>query len=181
MRAKARDARSHVYLAEDRILPDANVWLYLHAPVSGPILKPEMAAYTTAFKSMREVGCTVLLHPFVVGEYLNRYCRIEWEHTYPKRRLDKHARDSRDFRTIAEYAAASARELIKTAQLVAVPTIECPAGDILNRFATGGLDWNDQIVVECCQQNDYLLMTHDYDFHDSRIQLLTTNQKLLEP
>lgn len=179
MKAKLHNAVSHAYTPEHLILPDANVWLYLYAPVSGPAPKPDEAAYSKAFKTICEVGCRVLLHPLVLGEYLNRYCHLEWKLSYPNQKLDKRARQGSDFRAIAQDASASAQQILKKASLIPMPLAECPATVLLPRFATGGLDWNDLLIAECCLQNNYWLLTHDADFKDAGIPVLTTNARLL--
>jgi len=47
-------------------------------------------------------------------------------------------------------------------------------------FQTGGIDFNDALLVDICKKRNLKLMTNDSDFQDVGIEILTTNPKLLK-
>ena len=50
---------------------------------------------------------------------------------------------------------------------------------MLTLYASGKSDFNDLMLVELCKSHDLTLVTHDADFQDSDIPILTANRKLL--
>ncbi len=59
--------------------------------------------------------------------------------------------------------------------------IENPIGesDIKNFLTYNTLDINDKAIVHICKKKKMVLLTHDYDFKESNIDILTGNKKLL--
>ena len=52
-------------------------------------------------------------------------------------------------------------------------------GALLAEYEAGDTDFNDQILVELCRVKGLTLVTHDVDFKDRGLTLLTANQRLL--
>ena len=50
---------------------------------------------------------------------------------------------------------------------------------LLNDYATGDYDFNDQVITEICKNNGFTLITNDGDFKTQEIPILTANAKLL--
>ena len=75
-----RSVRLHVSKRDDVLLLDTNVWLYLNPAPSdkSPGTSSLSRQYSEAFKAMLSVGALLIMDALVLGEYLNRYCRIEW-------------------------------------------------------------------------------------------------------
>ena len=51
--------------------------------------------------------------------------------------------------------------------------------NLLNDYATGDYDFNDQVITEICKNNGFTLITNDSDFKTQDIPILTANSKLL--
>ena len=181
------DARKVTYDASNPILFDANVWLSLYAPPSGGN-DPWAAVYSTVLKRIVECNVPVLIDTTVLGEYINRYCRIEFQayedyaHPNSKRSLKEFRRqDLATYRPIATDAASRVKEMFE------IPGIKRINGDfaamdvtaMLNEFAQGNSDWNDQLIVDICQRHACSLLTNDADFENASINILTCNSKLL--
>lgn len=181
------DARKVTYDASNPILFDANVWLSLYAPPSGGN-DPWAAVYSTVLKRIVECNVPVLIDTTVLGEYINRYCRIEFQayedyaHPNSKRSFKEfRMQDFATYRPIATDAASRVKEMFE------IPCIKRINGDfaamdmlaMLNEFAQGNSDWNDQLIVDICQRNACSLLTNDADFENASINILTCNSKLL--
>lgn len=181
------DARKVIYDASNPILFDANVWLSLYAPPSGGN-DPWAAVYSTVLKRIVECNVPVLIDTTVLGEYINRYCRIEFQayedyaHPNSKRSFKEfRMQDFATYRPIATDAASRVKEMFE------IPCIKRINGDfaamdmlaMLNEFAQGNSDWNDQLIVDICQRNACSLLTNDADFENASINILTCNSKLL--
>ena len=47
-------------------------------------------------------------------------------------------------------------------------------------YAKGKFDFNDQIIAELCSKKKLTLVTHDGDFKNYHVPLLTANRRLLQ-
>ncbi|MDO5320236.1 MAG: PIN domain-containing protein [bacterium] len=181
------DARKATYDAEHPVFFDANVWLSLYAPPSGG--NDHWAeVYSSVFNCIIANNVPVLMDATVLGEYINRYCRIEFQayeeyvHPNSKRTFkDFRTQDFETYKPIATDAASRVKEMLE------IPTLRRVNGDFVamdlasmfEEFAEGESDWNDQQIVDLCQRNGCALLTNDGDFKDANIDILTCNGRLL--
>lgn len=190
MRNKAYDISTYRFSEADRILPDANVWLYLYAPASiayPPRLRPVIASYTKAWAALHNDGATVLLDTLILSEVINRLLDNEWRRIDP---LDPTTRvrryhNRKDFRQSSDYpAAARAVEALAKMMVAASAGVdhsfsEWNLNDLLSDFGSGSTDWNDQLVTESCLYHNIKLLTHDSDHVSGGIDVLTCNPDLI--
>lgn len=181
------DARNVTYDAEKPIFFDANVWLSLYAPPSGGN-DPWAAVYSEVLQRIVESNVSVLIDTTVLGEYINRYCRIEFQ-AYEDYAHPSSKRSFKEFRTqdLATYRPIAMDAASRVKEIFEIPGIKRINGDfgamdvavMLNEFAQGNSDWNDQLIVDICQRNACALLTNDADFRNASINILTCNSKLL--
>lgn len=175
------DALRHTFTDKDRILVDANVWLYLFGP--NPPGSPMVRSYSSVFTGIQRNRANLYLDVLVLSEFVNRYARIEHQ-------LQKNAgapishdfktfRDSSDFVPIAQAIQASVMKIGKYTRPVDHPLTACDLPSVLADFATGGRDINDQLLAHCCLRQGLALLTNDGDLIHTGITILTTNPKLL--
>lgn len=81
LKNKAHNLSAYTFSANEQILFDANIWLYLFAPPQNP-KAPFVAEYSAHFARMSKSGAKPVFDPLILSEYINRYCRIEWEGKY---------------------------------------------------------------------------------------------------
>ena len=53
------------------------------------------------------------------------------------------------------------------------------AGDLMDEYAQGGADFNDQVIRNLCRSRNLTLITDDRDFNGQGISILTANRRLL--
>jgi predicted nucleic acid-binding protein len=175
------DALRHTFSDKDRILVDANVWLYLFGP--SPPGSPIVRSYSAVFTGIQKVGASLYLDVLVLSEFINRYARLEHQ-------LQKNAgapishdfktfRDSPDFVPIAQAIQASVMKIGRCTKPVDHPLTACDLVAVLAEFATGRRDINDQLLAHCCMTHGLALLTNDGDLVHTGITILTTNPKLL--
>lgn len=176
---RAHNAAGYGFRADERILIDANIWLYLQPPAAQPA--PNWAAaYSGVFARMLHAKARPVVDALVLSEYLNRYVRIEydacWKAAYPR---FKDFRQSVDATGILRSATAEIAQILKTS--ISCDTqfagIDMPA--VLGAVQSGTVDFNDGLLIENCRLNGWKLMTHDRDMTLGGIELLTTNRKLM--
>ncbi len=179
MKSKAHDLKSYSFSAEEQILVDANIWLYLF-PAPRNSTNYLASQYSSAFKNLLSAKAQPILDPIVLSEYLNRYCRIEWggEHKSQYAKF-KYFRNSSYFSAVATSAQTFAQKIIDSCKVHSIPANELELNQALRDFSTGQIDFNDALLVDICKKRNFKLMTHDGDFQNSGIEILTTNPRLL--
>lgn len=180
MRNRAYDLTTYSFSSGDKILIDANVWLYLYPPPSNS--KSTFAAsYSRAFATLIQNGATPFIDPMILSEYLNRYCRLEWvanfSSRYPKY---KDFRNSSDFLSMASGAATLASGMLRNCKLHPMPTDQMDLKQAISDFGSGMKDFNDAVLTDICKQQNLKLLTNDVDFQTGSIEVITSNPKLLK-
>lgn len=80
---------------------------------------------------------------------------------------------------MADEIAFQVKRILSRCALIESGFSSLRMNSLLDVYAQGDVDFNDQIFVEICHANDYLFVTNDGDFADADISMLTANRKLL--
>lgn len=179
MNNKAHDLASYTFASGEQILVDTNIWLYLFPAPANP--NQHFAnQYSAAFSKLVSAKARPVLDPMVLSEYLNRYCRIEWEGNFKAQYpAFKKFRQSADFHTVASSAQIFAGRILTFCQIHSVSPDELDLTQALADFVSGQVDFNDALLVDLCKKRNLKLMTNDSDFQHGGIEVLTTNPRLL--
>lgn len=180
MKNRAYDLATYAFLKDEPLLLDTNVWLYLYpAPSARP--SGHAAAYSAALKNMLAVGSRLVMDAMIMSEYLNRYCRIEWNALHKASQPDfKAFRKSPAFRTVGQGAATYARAMLKLCIRHDHPFAAADVARVLTDFEGGANDFNDGLLAECCRHHGWKLVTNDGDFITGGIEVLTSHPDLLK-
>jgi predicted nucleic acid-binding protein len=175
----AKSISSYKFTNADKLLIDANIWLYLF-PAPSSAMNYATRVYSAAFKAMIDSGATLLINSLILSEYLNRYCRIEWQAIYRNKFSDyKKFRQSPDYTKVGANAAAFARKILRYTNKLNDEFVTADVRNILSNFESGAADFNDGLIIENCAQQRITLVTHDGDFVLGGVDILTDNKKLL--
>jgi len=190
MRNKAHDISAYPFAAADRVLPDANIWLFLYAPSSIALpsfLRPAVAAYTRALAAIVSSGAELFLDAIVFSEVINRLLDDEWQRIDPpdangvrKYRKRKHFRKSTDYPLAATAVESLAKQIVAQTQPVDHSFSQWDLNQLLTDFGRGSTDWNDQLIVENCRHHRLKLLTDDADHVSGGIEVLTANRRLIK-
>lgn len=148
---KARDLNNYAFMQGEKILVDANIWLYLFHPPVNPH-KSVAQHYSKAFGRLVTAQARPLLDTLILSEYLNRYCRIEWEGRFKAQYGQfKGFRQSADFQQVASDAKFFATQILKLCHLHSVVPDTPMLDQALMDFSSGKIDFNDAFFVEICK------------------------------
>lgn len=187
MKNKAFNVASHSFTAAEKILPDANIWLFLYSPASAAYpawLKAKVSLYSRAWGNLHANGAKAFIDPIVLGEVINRLLDDEWNLIDPRGPGRKYAK-RKDFRQSADYPPAArsvqsiATQIMSDAQPLDHPFSKWNVGQMLTDFGSGSTDWNDQLITENCIHHKLKLMTDDGDHITGGLEVLTANGKLI--
>jgi predicted nucleic acid-binding protein len=178
MKNKARDARSHKFAATDKILPDANIWLYLYGPAANPAAW-QVRTYSGVFAGILTAKSQLYIDVLVLSEFVNRFVRLEWKRLAPGIADFKVFRQTRDYPPVALFVQSQVAQILTVCKPVNHYFAEWNLTTLLNEFSTGATDLNDQLLVESCRKHDLAILTNDKDFTDGGINVLTAHTTLL--
>jgi len=179
MKNKAYDLNSYSFTSGEKILVDTNIWLYLFPAPGNPQYR-FATQYSGAFKKLVNAHAQPILDPLILSEYINRYCRIEWEGNYKTRYPKfKNFRNSSDFSSVASGVHTFAQTIIKLCQIHSIQANKLDLNQALTDFSSNQVDFNDAILIDICKKKKLKLMTNDGDFQKGGIDVLTTNPILL--
>ena len=121
----------------------------------------------------------------IASEFINSYSRTKWElwksenqisHT---QRSFKKFRNSEHFPLIAKEIAVLMKKVFRHCERIENSFETLEINTLIDKYAQGGFDFNDQIIAEICKRKRLKLVTDDGDFKSSEILVLTDNQRLL--
>ena len=172
------DIRGHRFRQNDRLFIDANVWLDVYGPVG--YQRATAKAYSRAVRDIRSSGCEVFLDALVLSEFINRFARIEQERLAPACVDFKAFRQTPDFKGVASDIASTVTRIAKACCRRCSSEFEnTDIYGLMAEFDRGESDFNDLLIREVCKRNSLTLVTHDADFSQSGVDILTANRKLL--
>ena len=136
--------------------------------------------YSNALHEMRKNNVRLKLDALVFSEYLNRYCRIEWNALYKDTYSNfKDFRKSEQFPSVGNGAVTYARSILRLTERGSQPFEAFDVEHVLTEFEWGEADVIDGLLTESCRCNGWKLVTHDADFTWGGIEILTLNKRLV--
>lgn len=162
------------------ILLDANIWLYVLCPL-GNYSPSDVSKYSQAFKIILK-SKTVVTDIVILSEVVNRWLRFGFDE-YKRNSGIKDLNYKRDYRKTAEYTDLSndIKAIMEPMLLKCVGASSQFTGSDINNILQGmdnQLDLNDRHIIEICKLNSCCLLTHDADFKDADIPIISENNRL---
>ena len=177
MTHKAIAMKQHNFTSKDKLFLDANIWFYVFGPHRPG--DPKVETYSDVFNCILNAQCQIYIDVLVVSEFINVYARRKWRFISPHLYPFKVFRNSPDFKPVAQDIAAEVKKIMKHCSRIESNFTNLEIDDLLNDYATGDFDFNDQVITEICKSNGLMLITDDSDFKTQDIPILTANSKLL--
>lgn len=171
---------SYTFSSTDAVLFDANIWLYIYGP-QGDISPRFKATYSLALRRIRSAKIPIFIDVLVLSEFINASARFFYNRLpAPTKPAEfKAFRNSADFKPIAERIAKLSRRILQKSQRIESNFESVDLVTILRDYQAGEVDFNDRILAEMCRARNLKLVTHDADFQEEDVAILTANPRLL--
>lgn len=171
--------RNHRFNRADSLLLDANVWLYVYGPQRPGDRRT--AEYSRALRWILDAQCSVFVDVLTLSEFVNRYARMKFElwKTVSGINQFKAYRRHPVFRAVNAAITAAMRRIIQQAHPIESGLTLIDMQDFLHDYEERSPDFNDQVLAELCRNNGLTLLTHDEDFKDAGIPVITANPRLV--
>lgn len=156
---------------------DANILIYLFWPTTSNTNSPANQ-YSSVLASLLQNGFKLFVNPTVVSEAINRILRIEFENYKIQNGNDaitfKTYRDSIEGRQAQSDAYAVFNNRILN--LFSIKDKCLSKNDIKSFLFVNSLDFNDKIILDICKSNNLILLTHDKDYVETDIDVISANR-----
>lgn len=162
-------------IQERKIFVDANVLIYIFWSSKGTRSK----IYTSVLQDIIKQKNTMYIDFNIVSEVVNRVFKTEY---------DNHMKENgylrlKEYRTMQEGkdTLSNIYMIFKKQILTQIEIIgkSFSRADIENFLVVESLDFNDKAIVSICKENNLVLLTNDYDFKGTDIDILTSNPAIL--
>ncbi len=177
MTHKATAVKQHNFTSKDKLFLDANIWFYVFGPHRPG--DPKAETYSDVFNCILNAQCQIYIDVLVVSEFINAYARRKWRLISPHLYPFKAFRNSPAFKPVAQDIAAEVKQIMKHCSRIESSFAMLDITSLINDYATGDFDFNDQVITEICKSNGLTLITNDSDFKTQEIPILTANSNLL--
>lgn len=177
MTNKVEDITQYDFKSSDELLLDTNVWLLTNSPQ-----KPgdkRVAIYSRALANILAAKSNIYIDVLIVSEFINRYARVKWPLVAPHIKDFKKFRNSQFFQSVAQDIADDVKQILKHCARIESGFESLAIDTLIDEYAMGDSDFNDQILIALCQRKGLKLVTDDGDFKSSGIPVLTANQRLI--
>jgi predicted nucleic acid-binding protein len=180
MPGRIRRLSSYRFRETDRLLFDANVWLFLYSPQYGPN-DSRVRIYSAALKSVLAAHSPIFIDALVLSEFINTWARFTYN-TLPalaKPKDFKTYRNGSAFRPAAKAISDACRRILRHATRIESEFSSLDIDAVLSGYEAGKLDFNDRVLAELCNKKGLALVTHDADLKGQTLSILTENARLL--
>ena len=175
-------AGSFIPNRDSKLFFDTNIWLKISG--ANPASNKKNRDYGRLLKNSQDpnVQAKIGTSTTVISEFLNRFCRDDFDANHPEFQNYKAFRASKDFAMTAKAAVIAAQGILKVSTVLPIDTGDGDASresieKNLNLFLSGKIDFNDAVIVETCRKHGYTLVTDDGDFVDVDIPIVSANSK----
>jgi predicted nucleic acid-binding protein len=165
---------------------DTNIWIYLYYGQYPYDNKYFRKFYTDAFEKMRLNKCKIYLDAFVLSEFTKVFSHLEFNRIVPhinrkepNKNHYKIFRESERGRQTAREIVINMNKILKEAHLCDLNYNFINLPDQLIEYRETNSDFNDLTYIKLCKKHGYTLVTHDGDFHNCDVPVLTANINLL--
>lgn len=180
MTHSAEEITRYEFQPSDELLLDTNVWMLVYGPQGS--VGGRAAVYSQALANIFAAQSRIYIDVLIVSEFINTYARLKWNlwKTQSASSTDfKKFRKSGDFKPIAQDIAADVKRVLKHCTRVDSGFESLAIDALIDEYAAGDSDFNDQILTTLCKRSGLKLVTDDGDFKGQGIPVITANKRLL--
>jgi len=175
---KIFDAAKDCTFSNRKFMFDTNIWIAING-----YNRPHLTdVYSHYYASILSGGNEVVINDYILGELFNRCCRIEYQLHHeddPECRLFKRRRMSENFCASMETVRDTCLNIVDDCIYEPAVGLDYDISSCIQLAASGELDFSDVVIREHCKAKNYILVSHDSDFKNCGIELVTANSTVL--
>jgi hypothetical protein len=180
MPGTVRRLSAYHFRETDRLLFDANVWLFLYSPQYAPN-DSRVRVYSGAVKNALASRSQISIDALILSEFINAWARFTYNKLSASTRPKdfKTYRNSSAFKSVAKSISDACRRILGYATRIDSDFSALNIEAVLVGYETGKADFNDHVLAELCTNKGLTLVTDDADLKGLTLNILTENRRLL--
>lgn len=163
----------------DMVFFDANIWLDIYGPAPKHWAQ---APCSSLFRKLIKNDIDIYTTSLIISEVINAWTRIEFHQQRKKLGFRtnefKKFRETAEFLDVAEEISINVEKILRLSKRFDSSLASIDMDIIISKYRSGTYDFNDLIFRDICKTNDFILVTNDYDFCKTDIDILTANKKM---
>lgn len=175
---KIESAAHCQFSPDDKILFDANIWIYLYGPQAPDNPGGNVKVYSNVLRGIFDAKSQLFIDVLIISEFINTLARISWKRSKVKK--FKRYRNSDKFKSEAIHIVSNLEKIMTYCTRIESGFSSLDIDVLLDGYGTGKFDFNDQVIANLCKEHDLKLVTHDGDFGDEDISIVTANKNILK-
>lgn len=175
------DARNPCHLQSKNFFIDTCVWIAIYGNGLGLSRSGYKAeTYSDYYSSILNNGNTVYVNEFVISEFFNRMCKLEYDIMFPGQGAQyKKNRKLPDFVRKSEEIKELCVDILINSKFVFGGCCDKTVEHVLERATAGIIDMTDLLILKTCNDNSCVLVSDDADYSDCEVDLVTANNRVL--
>lgn len=155
---------------------DANVWIFLQGPLQDHE-SWQSKAYSAFYSDVIKAGSEVYLPLVVATEFANRCLTLLAQASGWNRQAGKiHA--EKDYLVWSKDACDSLNAIVGDSTRIDDDFSSVKLEPLYDEIERGRLDFNDHLIIDLCRRHGLTLVTHDADYADIDLPIVTANKRL---
>lgn len=160
---------------------DTNILVYLHGPyVDWTDWRTRI--YSKLMSGILSQHGRILIDTIVVTEFINLYIRILHRDLADRGIVSSSYKDFRRtvaFEAIADAAGTDLTGFCRSAEVLETKIDRDQIEQHCGTLKEGSLDFNDLVIADACRRHSLVLVTHDGDFHEVDVPVITANRRFV--
>lgn len=163
-----------------KIFFDANIWIYIFGNI-GNYKKKEVLKYSNAYKQILRSDNQIYIDTIVMSEFVNRLLRKPFEILKKTPKLAK--LKYKTYRKMPEYketlediSRIFKNNILRTSEIIDYNYDKINFLSLLD-LDNIDMDFNDNHIANICNKKGMFLLTHDGDFKNSDVNIISYNNK----
>lgn len=181
MMSEIFDANCPCHLTGKNFFLDTCVWIAIYGNGLGISKKRWVAeVYSDYYSSILNNCNTVFVNEFVISEFFNRMCKLEYDIMFPGQGANfKHNRSDPSFVSKMKDIKEICVDIVSDSNFSYGSCCNQTLKDALNIAMRGSIDVTDALILKTCSDNQCVLVSDDRDFKNCGVDLATANSRLL--
>lgn len=181
------DIRTYPFKGGEKLFFDTNIWYFIYGPRPVKPRPDEIVSrnqYSNAFKKIQENKCFIYIDTLIISEFVNAFAkdmwkRYNWNLPEGSKLNYKDYRRTQEFKKIVKIIISETKKIFKDATKCNLDFESMDFNSLFLEYEKCSLDLNDVIYNDLCGIKGFTLVTHDKDFKNCSIPILTANNELL--
>ena len=173
------DLRGDFSSFSEKFFFDTNIIYYIFGPFSD-LGSVRDRSYSEFYKKCLENSSEIYINNSVISEFSNLYIKENYNLCSENHPIFKEFRKTEDYKQIIKNLSDDWYHILQDCNVCSTEVDSKRVCSIIDEMPERMMDFNDELIAHDCLSNDFILVTHDFDFSNyPDLSLVTGNSRLV--